>query len=207
MSIAALTARVAHLEAQNRSYLSALRGVEGSYKPYDVLVATLEARVSELEARPAADTILGCTPAQFLAGMEIILRDTGKPFHEAFALWQIHAAECAEERRAAAAANASREGLRDWMAGWIAAGTPQKKALCTCGEWDCPTRELAYKEGCGFVDRCELEEELAFAAAQAELERVCAETTTELQASAAARAAEERGKAMTWADLVKAGAK
>jgi hypothetical protein len=41
----------------------------------------------------ADNTVLGCSVAQFLTEIEIIMRDTGKPLREAFALWQRHAAE------------------------------------------------------------------------------------------------------------------
>ena len=107
----------------------------------------------------ADNTVLGCSVAQFLVGMEIILRDTGKPFHEAFALWQIHAAECAEERAAEGRTNAGGAALGAFLTDWMTAGMPAKKTLCACGESDCPTREMVFVEGRGFVDRWALANE------------------------------------------------
>jgi hypothetical protein len=231
MSVEMLTARVTQLQALNRSYLAALRDTEESYKPYDELVAHLQKRVRELEAcvaeqpaPPAADTVLGCSTAQFLKGMEIIMRDTGKAFPEAFALWRTHAAECEEERQAERSANASRDGLRAYLGEWLSAGS-QKKAICACSEWDCPTRDLCYVVGRGFVDRRD-EEGRAFAAAQEDLSRFCAEANAEFLAGAADRGSlrkvvrqkwegEDRGsvcatvgrRPMTWAERVLAGTK
>ncbi len=105
----------------------------------------------------AADTtVLGCSVAQFLTEIEIIMRDTGKPLREAFALWQRHAAECAEERAAEARGG---DALGAFLTDWMTAGMPAKKALCACGESDCPTWEMVFVEGRGFVDRCALANE------------------------------------------------
>lgn len=215
--IAVLTARVAQLQALNRSYLSALRGAEEGYKPYDELVATLQARVRELEARPPppaaiADTVLGCTRAQFLKGMEIIMRDTGKAFPEAFALWEVHAAECAEERRQEAIANASRDGLRAYMASWIQSGMGAKKAICTCDEWDCPTHDLAYVEGRGFLSKWDHAEELERLEEEREAARRLEEEREKREKQEAARRLEASGwvvrtRPMTWAERVLAGTK
>ena len=113
--VAILQARVAQLQALNRSYLDTMRGIGEEYDRQTAEFLQLHARVRDLEAisathaarvaeppapLPSADKVLGCTRAQFLKGMEIIMRDTGKAFPEAFALWEIHARECEEERQA-----------------------------------------------------------------------------------------------------------
>jgi hypothetical protein len=130
-----------------------------------------QAKVREAQAQ-ATDMILGCTQAQFLVGMEIIMRDTRKPFPEAFALWKIHAAECAQERKAEARANSSMDDLRAALGAWVMEGMPRKKAICTCADWDCPTKDLTYVMGRGFVDRYVLEEEAEAAAPKTWAQRV-----------------------------------
>lgn len=157
--IAILQARVAQLQALNRRYLDSMREVGDEYDRQTEEFLQLHARVRDLEARPppvteppSTDRVLGCSTAQFLKGMEIIMRDTGKAFPEAFTLWQLHAAECEEERQAEARANASRDGMRAYLGAWMQEGMPRKKAICACGEWDCPTNDLTYVVGRGFVD-------------------------------------------------------
>lgn len=211
--VSILQARVAQLQAQNRSYLNAMRDLSDEYDRQTTGYLQLYSRVSELEAisathaarvaepppLPSADKVLGCTRAQFLKGMEIIMRDTGKTFPEAFALWEIHAAECEEERQTEARANASREGLRAVLGAWLSAGGPPKKALCTCGEADCPTEELVYVEGRGFVDRWNLEKEAE--------EKAAAEQERQEKAHIRLAQVPKPKKPLTWAERVLAGTK
>lgn len=189
--------RIAQLQALNRTYLRTLREVNEHYEKQDAEFLQLHARVRELEARPpptplpAADRVLGVKPDIFVLEMGIIQRDTGKSFPEAFALWQVHAAACAQEREAEARANASRAGLREWFAGWASEGFGERvRSLCNCGDWDCPTKDVKYVEGRGFVDAGTL---------AAEEERA-AEAAAEAAAEVAAAA-----KPKSWADRVREG--
>lgn len=205
-----LKARVTQLQALNRRYLDAMRDMGDEYDRQTEEYLQLHARVRELEVRPpppppaaAADKVLGCTRAQFLKGMEIIMRDTGKAFPEAFALWEIHAAECEGERRQEAIASGSREGLRAALGAWLSEGMPQKKAICACGDGDCPTNDLVYVEGRGFLSRWDHAEELE----RLEEEKAAAAAAQKEEEEKKKAAAAQKKRPMTWAERVLAGTK
>lgn len=131
-------------------------------------------------------------------------------------LWRAYAAEVEIDESQRAEADAGGAPLRDWLGGWMQAGMPQKKKLCGCLEWDCPSLSLEWKKDRGFVDpwheeedtdcpcirpemcdRCASAEELADAERQAaaelaaEEERVAYEAAVrDLEASCAAANAE-----------------
>ena len=83
-------------------------------------------------------------------------------FQEIHDMWVAHAEADAAEAEAEDAANAGGAGsaaLQSWFAGWATRGFQPKKCICVCMEPGCPTFDLVYKKGRGFVSRYQLAEE------------------------------------------------
>ena len=193
----------------NRVYMDALRRADEEMAKQEGVIAQLTRRTRELEAVAPAkeDNVLGVRPAVFMKEMEIIQRDTGKGLRAAFALWQEHREACAVTKGKEEVANASREGLRDWLSNWAEEGFAQHvDHLCDCGEVGCPTDEMEYVEGRGFVNRWTLSDERAAAAEVVAQAKMLERMRILLEQEKAARAAEEE-KPLSWADRVRKGSR
>lgn len=210
----------------NRVYLDALRRADEEMAKQEATIAQLTRQVRDLTASQSywqslaekhaaakEDKVLGVRPSVFLTEMEIIRRGTGKGLRTAFALWQQHRDACAVTEGKAAVGNASREGLRAWMGEWAMEGFAERMDhLCDCGDTDCPTDEMEYVEGRGFVNRWTLAderfraEEAEKAAAQAKmLDRLRVVLEQAATGAAAAMAADQPKKPLSWADRVRQG--
>jgi hypothetical protein len=117
------------------------------------LTHELKTKLAALEANPR---IRGHDEAEIVVAVMKIARGipdaTERQVLEA---WRSHAAEVAEDEAARDRVDAAGPGsgeLRSWFADWLAAGTPQRRRLCCCLDWDCPTKALVYRADHGFVD-------------------------------------------------------